>query len=249
MRNKYFRITFFFVLQIFFFVLFVFYLCQNELFVVSQPKKNISIFCFVKTFSAHFRTLTKESYEHCFRHCTDYRLVTVFEKTTLSLPYKFLHPKNWYKEDYQNLTPKMYNGLLAIGELPLFDWYLIADDDSFVNMKNLFSFLSTKNKNKPIMYGHHLERRPGFLSGGGSLAISQMAFRLLIEKLAKNMSACPDTHEGRDDLDLSRCLQSVGVRIGDSRDEYGLERFHSKDFNSQFFGPIDIGFSAHKQYV
>ena len=204
MHNKYYRIIlFFFILQIILFFLFVFYisiLSRASTIRSLSAKENISIFCFVKTFPAHFRTFTKESYEHCFRHCTDYRLVSVFDNSTLALPYKFLHPKNWHKEDYQNLTPKMYNGLLETGELPLFDWYLIADDDSFVYMKNLFSFLRTKNKNKPVMYGHHLERRPGFLSGGGSFAISQVAFKRVIKKLANNMSSCPDTHEGRDDL-------------------------------------------------
>ena len=67
----------------------------------------------------------------------------------------------------------------------------------------------------------------------------------MVEKLKENINSCPN--RGLDDLDLSECLSSVGVSIGDSRDEHGLERFHSQSFEFHYFNPAEQGFSRHIQ--
>ena len=177
-----------------------------------------------------------------------FRYVTIFDNKTLNLPqYKFLHPNSWNKEDYGRLTTKVYNGFLQTSSFPLFDWYLFADDDTFIYTKNLFSFLRTKNSSQPVQYGHHFGAIGGFLSGGAGCVFSKEAYIRLIAKLKKNITLCQNS--GIDDLDLSKCLQSVNATIGDSRDEFGYERFHPGDFEHQFFGPVDVGYPEHKQYI
>ena len=66
-----------------------------------------------------------------------------------------MHPKNWTKEDYAKLTDKVYQGFLDTKSFPLYDWYLLADDDTFIHLENLFQFLSKKNSDDPVQYGHH----------------------------------------------------------------------------------------------
>ena len=213
-----------------------------------NSKENTTIFCFIKTHPDNFHTRLNKSYENCIRHCTDYRYVTVYDNKTINLKYKFLHPKNYTKEIYGKLTDKVYQGLLEIKTLPPFDWYLFADDDTFINMNNLYSFLRDINPMIPLQYGHHFSAMGGFLSGGAGYVFSKEAYKRVVYKLSINYTQCQNT--GIDDLDLSKCLQSVNATIGDSRDEFGLERFHSDDFEKKYFGPIDNnGYDTYKQFT
>ena len=60
----------------------------------------------------------------------------------------------------------MFRGFLETKSFPLYDWYMLADDDTFVYMRNLYEFLSDKNPNIAVQYGHHYGAIGGFLSGG-----------------------------------------------------------------------------------
>lgn len=176
------------------------------------------------------------------------RYVSIFDNLTYNLPYKFIHPSNWTKENYGKLTTKVYNGLLETKNLPLYDWYLFADDDTFVHMNNLFKFLNNKNSTQPVQYGHRFKALNGFLSGGAGFVFSMEAYKRLINKLSFDYNSCPNS--GIDDLDLSTCLKLVNVSIQDSRDENGLERFHPGDIERHYFGPVDDGpYPFYKQFM
>jgi hypothetical protein len=209
--------------------------------------KDINIFCFIKTNPSNLFSRVPQSYENCMKYCTDYRYVTVFDNKTLNLTYKFLHPSNWFKENYGKLTTKVYSGFLDTKSFPLFDWYLFADDDTFVHMKNLFLFLQDKNKSSPVMYGHHFGAIGGFLSGGAGFVFSQESYKRLIHRLSTNITLC--SNGGIDDLDLSHCLKASGSFIGDTRDEYGYERFHPGNFDGHYYGdPSKASYANYKQY-
>ena len=68
-----------------------------------------------------------------------------------------MHPANWTKEDYSKLTDKIYHGILQTKTFQLYDWYLLADDDTFIHMDNLYAFLASKNSYQPVQYGHHFK--------------------------------------------------------------------------------------------
>ena len=122
--------------------------------------KNVRLFCLIKTLPANFDTRVKAAYDNCFKYCTDHRFLTIYTNQSKNYPnLKFLHPNNWPEEIYKKLTDKLYNGIIQTENLTHFDWYMVADDDSFVNMKNLYSFLSEKNKIVPVVYGHHFQVR------------------------------------------------------------------------------------------
>lgn len=49
------------------------------------------------------------------------------------------------------------------------DWFMKADDDTFVIVENLRYFLSDKDPNEPVYHGHHfkpLVKPQGYHSGG-----------------------------------------------------------------------------------
>lgn len=164
---------------------------------------------------------------------------------TKNLTYKFLHPSNWTSENYEKLTDKVYAGFLATKTLPLYDWYLLADDDTFIHMKNLKLFLQSKKSTEAVQYGFHYRPKGGFLSGGAGFVFSKEAYKRLIKSLSS--SSCQNT--GIDDLDLSTCLKLSNVKIGDSRDQFGYERFHPDSFEKHFYGPTDTGkFPYYEQF-
>lgn len=127
----------------------------------TAEQKQPSLFCFIKSHPGNFESRLPKTYNNCITHCTDYRFVTVFDNKTKLLPYKFLHPTNWNREDYGKLTNKVYAGLLDLRNLikkstvPIFDWFMVADDDTFVHVKNLFKFLENKDPSQAKQYGHH----------------------------------------------------------------------------------------------
>ena len=105
-----------------------------------QKKPNTTIFCFILTYPKHFSTFTKVSYESCFKHCTDYRFATVYDKKVEELPYKFIHPKNWTNESYKLITDKIYDGFLQTINLPAYDWFVFTIKLKIFFFSNGFAF-------------------------------------------------------------------------------------------------------------
>ena len=60
-----------------------------------------------------------------------------------------------------------------------YDWFLKADDDSFVILENLRYFLSDKNTSEPVSYGQRFDMyvKHGYYSGGAGYVLSKEALR------------------------------------------------------------------------
>ena len=76
-----------------------------------------------------------------------------------------------------------------------YDWYLKADDDTFVFVDNLKSFLITKNSTAPVTYGADfiMVVEKGYHSGGGGYVLSNEALNRLQAKLGENYTYCKNT--------------------------------------------------------
>ena len=59
------------------------------------------------------------------------------------------------------------------------DWFMKADDDTFVIVENLRKFLEDKDPEQPHYYGHHFTWviKGGYNSGGGGFVVSKEALR------------------------------------------------------------------------
>jgi len=107
------------------------------------------------------------------------------------------------------------------------DWFLKADDDTYVIVENLRYFLSSHNKDSPIYFGHHFNynMEQDYVSGGAGYVLSKEALRRF-GKDGTNASICQQ-QGGAEDIDIGICLQKLGIRIGNSTDRFGRSRFHS----------------------
>ncbi|KAI6220846.1 hypothetical protein M3Y99_01588200 [Aphelenchoides fujianensis] len=109
-----------------------------------------------------------------------------------------------------------------------FDFYVKADDDTYIVAENLQRFLSTLDPEVPIYAGFRLKHHGAHgYNSGGAYVLSRAAVRLFEERLYGNESACP-FHEF-EDVGMGACLERVGVFPMDTRDAGGGFRFNLDD--------------------
>jgi glycoprotein-N-acetylgalactosamine 3-beta-galactosyltransferase len=108
------------------------------------------------------------------------------------------------------------------------DWFLKADDDTYVVVENLRLLLRDHNPEEPTHFGRKFKPyvRQGYMSGGAGYVLSREAVRRFVEKALPNPGKCRIDAGGAEDLEMGQCLQNVGIEAGDSRDSLGRERFH-----------------------
>ncbi|XP_032583327.1 glycoprotein-N-acetylgalactosamine 3-beta-galactosyltransferase 1 isoform X2 [Drosophila sechellia] len=133
------------------------------------------------------------------------------------------------REGYSNLWPKTRAALQYVYKhhFQKYDWFLKADDDTYVIMENLRAFLHAHNFREPVYFGNKFRQhvKEGYMSGGAGYVMSKMALHRLVKLGFSNSSICTNRNYGYEDVELGRCLAGVGVVGGDSRDENGLSRF------------------------
>ncbi|BHF61359.1 hypothetical protein SprV_0100433300 [Sparganum proliferum] len=108
-----------------------------------------------------------------------------------------------------------------------FDFFMKADDDTYVIVENLRHLLSKLNPNDPIILGRRFKPfvRQGYASGGAGYVVSRAALKLIAEGMMKNVTDCT-TGGGAEDVNLGACAERVGVKFVDSLDSHGKETFH-----------------------
>lgn len=94
-------------------------------------------------------------------------------------------------------------------------------------MENLRYFLYPYDTNYPIYFGCRLKRfvNQGFMSGGAGYVLSKEAVKRFVEEGLTNPSKCRRAHDGAEDVNMGKCLSNVGVKVGDTRDSQGRNRF------------------------
>ncbi|KAG8238294.1 hypothetical protein J437_LFUL018253 [Ladona fulva] len=55
--------------------------------------------------------------------------------------------------------------------------------------------------------------------------LSHEAVRLFVEKGVNDSKICRKDHGGAEDVEMGKCMEKLGVKIGDSRDSLGRGRF------------------------
>ena len=199
-----------------------------------------TIFCMVLTHKNHFDSRAKLMFETWVNQCDNYKFISAFQSDSLynnnsnsdwshenEINYKgfnVLQPPglNETLNGYNRLTDKL---LLTFKYLynryNQYDWYLKADDDTFVFINNLRKFLSDKNSSAPVSYGYdfNIIIEKGYHSGGAGYVLSKEAFNRIGAALNKNYSFCKNTNF--EDVDVAGCLRKLFVYKGKSIDDQG----------------------------
>lgn len=141
------------------------------------------------------------------------------------------------------------------------DWFLKADDDTYVILENLRYFLYAYSTNDPIYFGYKINQadtlRHGYFSGGAGYVLSQNALHRFSTALSSKHddhmhSNCRfDSDSGVEDLEMGKCMESLGVLAGDTRDEMKRGRFfHNTPEAHLIPGKIDMSqwYWKHKWY-
>ncbi|XP_029452846.1 glycoprotein-N-acetylgalactosamine 3-beta-galactosyltransferase 1-like [Rhinatrema bivittatum] len=106
------------------------------------------------------------------------------------------------------------------------DWFMKADDDTFVVLDNLRWMLSNYTPDQPIYFGKQFILpilKQGYMSGGAGYVLSKEALRRFVDGFSRKVC----TYSFFEDLALGQCMEQIGVKTGDSRDTKGRETFHA----------------------
>ncbi|XP_071349444.1 glycoprotein-N-acetylgalactosamine 3-beta-galactosyltransferase 1-B [Trachinotus anak] len=105
------------------------------------------------------------------------------------------------------------------------DWFLKADDDTYVIVDNLRWVLANHTPDEPIYFGRRFKpyTKQGYMSGGAGYVLSKEALRRFVEGFKSKL--CTHT-TSVEDLAMGQCMEKVGVLAGDSRDTAHRETFH-----------------------
>ncbi|CAJ0579317.1 unnamed protein product, partial [Mesorhabditis spiculigera] len=119
-----------------------------------------------------------------------------------------------------------------------FDWYLKADDDTYVVVENLREYLSHLNPNEPHYAGLRLRPKEHgcYNSGGAGYVLSREAMRRFDTLLYGNTTLCPD--DVNEDWGLGRCLANIGILPADTRNSHGQQRFNGYPPRMIFEGKV-----------
>merc|ERR1712004_578420 len=109
-----------------------------------------------------------------------------------------------------------------------FDWFLKADDDTYVIVENLKRYLARRNPDHPYVLGKFFNSPQGqFHHGGAGYVLSRRALKLIGDTMVS--SGCPGEEEPTllsEDVLLGQCLKSLGIRMDVSVDLQHRELFH-----------------------
>lgn len=183
---------------------------------------NVRIFCWIMT--SHNNTYKKAVHVNATwaPRCNKYVFITSDEDSglpTVSLnvtegrQYLWMKTKEAFKWIYNN-------------ELNNYDWFLKADDDTFVVIENLRFMLLAYSPSSPIYFGCRFKKymKQGYMSGGAGYVLSREAVKRFVEDSLTDSHKCKSAGTGAEDAEIGKCLQNVGVIAGDSRDGKGRHR-------------------------
>ena len=214
----------------------------------SKIIKSQRIFCLILTTENNLKTKAKVVHETWASKCDNYTFISMIPGQAPSQERKeikynnlfnLLKPKDFLKDTYGNLTSKIYAAFKDVySHNQNYDWFLKADDDTFIFIDNLRLFLKDKNQSESVTYGYNFKVlvKEGYHSGGGGYLLSQESMSRLANKLIDDLNFCPNS--GIEDVDVAKCLRKLDVHPGKSIDEKGRERFHplglSDHYNNNF---------------
>ncbi|KFD61962.1 hypothetical protein M514_05663 [Trichuris suis] len=183
--------------------------------------KEVRVFCWILTGEANHKTRAMHVKATWLKRCNGYMFGSSVEDRQLgavNLGVPEGRPFLWRK------TMKAFS-LIYEKHLNDYDWFLKADDDTYVIVENLRLLLLSYKPNDPVYLGSNLHHPNGqlYMSGGAGYVLSRYALTQVVEKVFKKDMLSKEM--GPEDLLLGKALKLAGVNPSDSLDMYGRPRF------------------------
>ncbi|KAH9515882.1 Glycoprotein-N-acetylgalactosamine 3-beta-galactosyltransferase 1 [Dermatophagoides farinae] len=199
---------------------------KDEDIVARHLSKTVRILCWVMTAPKNHQEKAKHVKETWGKRCNT--LIFISSEADSSLPAIKLD----VPEGRDHLWAKTIGGFNYSYHHHLndADWFMKADDDTYVILENLRYFLSSHDPTEPVYFGCKFKPyvSQGYMSGGAGYVLSKEALKRFVEIGLANdhPDKCYDKEEGgAEDVDMGYCLEALNVTAGDSRDSLGRGRF------------------------
>ncbi|KAL4222089.1 Core 1 synthase [Mactra antiquata] len=200
--------------------------------IADHLKQRVRVLCWVMTCADNLQSKAVHVRNTWAQRCN--KLVFISSENNASFPTIGLD----IPEGREHLTGKTMRALRYMYDhhFDEADWFMKADDDTYVILENLRYFLSGQNKDDPIFFGHHFKTivKQGFFSGGAGYVLSKEAMRRFGAR-ANDTKLC--RQDGiAEDVEFGKCMENLGVKAGNSSDKYGRSRFHCFDPQTHLMG-------------
>ncbi|XP_017575759.1 glycoprotein-N-acetylgalactosamine 3-beta-galactosyltransferase 1-B [Pygocentrus nattereri] len=183
--------------------------------------KQVRILCWVMTGPNNLQKKARHVKATWSRHCN----IVVFMSSVddPDFPAVGLNTKEGRDQLYWKTIRAFHYALEKHGDDA--DWFLKADDDTYVIVDNLRWVLSNHSPDEPIYFGRRFKpyTKQGYMSGGAGYVLSKEALKRFVEGFRTKV--CTHT-SSVEDLALGQCMEKMGVQAGDSRDTLHRETFH-----------------------
>ncbi|ODN05185.1 Glycoprotein-N-acetylgalactosamine 3-beta-galactosyltransferase 1 [Orchesella cincta] len=197
---------------------------------VEKSLKKIRVLCWVLTQPSNHKKKAAHVKNTWGRRCD--KLVFFSSKNDSTLPTTVVPGA---KEGRAGLWGKTHGAFQIIYDKYLneADFFLKADDDTYVILENLKYLLQNYSSSEPYYFGCYFQvwwkRRIRYHSGGAGYVLSQAAVKSLIEEGYKNTTKkCPSAGAGgAEDVNMGECMTAVNATFVDTRDKKGRYRFLS----------------------
>jgi len=114
------------------------------------------------------------------------------------------------------------------------DWFIKADDDTFLIVENLRYFLMSYNTDDGHFFGSQYKASRNFNGGGAGLVLSKKALKGFYH-VTKDLKKCHPSESGAEDVYVTWCLHSLNIHPGDTRDKLGRHMFHQLTLQDEFY--------------
>lgn len=196
---------------------------RGEDYLAKELAKKVRVLCWIMTGPQNHESKAKHVKATWGHRCNV--LLFMSSKQDDSLPTVALNVSEgrdnlWAKtkEAFRYVYKKHYNDA---------DWFMKADDDTYVVVENLRYMLKAHNSSDPVYFGCKFKPhvKQGYMSGGAGYVLSKEALSRFVTQSVDSKEKCRQDGAGAEDVEIGKCLQNVGVKAGDSRDKLGRGRF------------------------
>jgi glycoprotein-N-acetylgalactosamine 3-beta-galactosyltransferase len=143
---------------------FIFYLSINSwinyhqlnLYTQNNTNPQVRILCLISTSPKYFATRASAVNQTWAPRCDKFTFISEYSNDTKGLP---IAPIANITPGYDHLTQKSALAFHYVYEnfINDFDWFVKADDDTYLFVENLKSFLKDKNTSLPITFGYNFK--------------------------------------------------------------------------------------------